>query len=110
EALAAALALAQALDLVPALCRDRPGRILDRLIRPYLNDALRLVDEGLASADDIDFAARAGLGYREGPITLVTRTGLSRHFEISRDLFAKLGEPAFMPARAARVAAGAHTS
>jgi 3-hydroxybutyryl-CoA dehydrogenase len=103
-ALAAALGTVQSLGLVAVVCRDRPGRILDRLIRPYLNDALRCVDEDLASPADVDFTVRMGLGFREGPIELCERAGLVHHFHVSRLLHEALAEPAFAPARRARVA------
>jgi 3-hydroxybutyryl-CoA dehydrogenase len=103
-ALAAALGVAQSLGLVASICRDRPGRILDRLIRPYLNDALRCVDEQLATAADIDFTVRMGLGFREGPIELSERSTLQHHFHACSMLHAALGEPAFVPARRARIA------
>ncbi|HEV7717102.1 MAG TPA: 3-hydroxyacyl-CoA dehydrogenase NAD-binding domain-containing protein [Steroidobacteraceae bacterium] len=103
-ALAAALGVAQSRGLIAVVCRDRPGRILDRLMRPYLNDALRCVDEELATATDIDFTVRMGLGFREGPIELAERSGLLHHFHTSRRLHEALGEPAFVPARRARMA------
>jgi 3-hydroxybutyryl-CoA dehydrogenase len=103
-ALAAALGIVQSLGLAAVVCRDRPGRILDRLIRPYLNDALRSVDEQLAVAADIDFTVRMGLGFSEGPIELSERTGLLHHFRVSRMLHEAFGEPAFAPARRARIA------
>lgn len=104
NAVAAALGVAAMLGLTPVICSDRPGRILDRLIRPYLNDALRSVDDGVAAAADIDFTVRMGLGYREGPIDLVQRTGLEHHFQVSRMLWEALADPAFAPARRARIA------
>lgn len=104
DALAAALGVVAALGLTAVVCRDRPGRILDRLIRPYLNDALRSVDDGLANAVDIDFTVRTGLGYHEGPIALVERAGLEHHCHVSRMLHEALAEPAFAPARRARIA------
>jgi 3-hydroxybutyryl-CoA dehydrogenase len=103
-ALAAALGLAQRLGLTAVVCRDRPGRIIDRLIRPYLNDALRSVDEQLAAPADIDFTVRTGLGFREGPIELSERTGLAHHFRVSRMLQEALAESAFAPALRARIA------
>ncbi|HTN66431.1 MAG TPA: 3-hydroxyacyl-CoA dehydrogenase family protein, partial [Burkholderiaceae bacterium] len=54
-----------------AVCFDFQGRIIDRLVRPYYNAALRRLDEGLASADDMDLTLRLGLGYPEGPIALL---------------------------------------
>lgn len=87
-----------------AVCGDFPGRIIDRLIRPYYNAALRRLDEGLASADDMDLTLRLGLGYPEGPIALLEQAGLEHHFDVTQSLFDSLGEAPYAPARRARVA------
>jgi 3-hydroxybutyryl-CoA dehydrogenase len=87
-----------------AVCADFPGRIIDRLVRPYYNAALRRLDEGLASADDLDTTLRLGLGYPEGPIALLERTGLAEHCDVTQTLYEALGDPAYVPARRARVA------
>jgi 3-hydroxybutyryl-CoA dehydrogenase len=103
-ALAAAKQVFESAGLAVAVCNDFPGRIVDRLIRPYLNAALRRLDEGLGSADDMDTTLRLGLGYPEGPIALLERTGLAAHFDITQALYEALGDPAYAPARRARVA------
>lgn len=87
-----------------AICFDFAGRIIDRLVRPYYNAALRRLDEGLATADDLDTTLKLGLGYPEGPIALLERTGLAHHFDVSQTLFEAYGESAYAPARRARVA------
>ncbi len=87
-----------------ALCGDFAGRILDRLLRPYYNAALRRLDEGLASASDMDTTLKLGLGYPEGPIELLERTGLAHHYDVTRTLFEVYGDAAYAPARRARVA------
>jgi 3-hydroxybutyryl-CoA dehydrogenase len=104
-AIAAAREVFEGAGLVVAVCNDFAGRILDRLLRPYYNAALRRLDEGLATADDLDTTLRLGLGHPEGPIALLERTGLAEHHDVSRDLFEAYGEPAYAPARRARVAA-----
>jgi 3-hydroxybutyryl-CoA dehydrogenase len=103
-ALAAAKAVFEGAGLGVAVCNDFPGRIVDRLLRPYLNAALRRLDEGLATADDMDTTLRLGLGYPEGPIALLERTGLAAHFDVTQALYEALGDPAYAPARRARVA------
>ncbi|MEO8717729.1 MAG: 3-hydroxyacyl-CoA dehydrogenase family protein [Burkholderiales bacterium] len=103
-ALAAAKKLFEDAGLTVAVCKDFPGRIVDRLIRPYLNAALRRLDEGLASADDMDTTLKLGLGYPEGPIALLERTGLAAHFDVSQALYRALGDPAYAPARRAQIA------
>lgn len=73
-------------------------------MRRYYNAALRRLDEGLATADDLDTTLRLGLGYPEGPIALLERTGLAHHFDVTHALFEAYGEPPYAPARRARVA------
>lgn len=104
SAIAAAKAAFEGAGLTVAVCSDQAGRILDRLLRPKYNDALRLLDEGLASAADIDLTCRLGLGYRDGPIERVVRGGLAHHHDICAALFATHGTPAYAPARRAIVA------
>ena len=103
-AVAAAREIFEAAGLQVAVCGDFDGRILDRLVRPYFNAALRRLDEGLATADDLDTTLKLGLGYPEGPISLLERTGLEHHYEVTQALFEALGDPAYAPARRARVA------
>jgi len=102
-AVAAAKAAFEAAGFVVACCADRPGRIVNRLIRPYLNAVLRRLDDGLASAADMDKTLMLGLGYPEGPNALLDRSGLAEHFEVSAALHAALGDEDFAPARRARV-------
>ena len=86
------------------MCGDFAGRIIDRLVRPYYNAALRRLDEGLATADDLDTTLKLGLGYPEGPIALLERTGLAHHFDVTQALYEATGEQPYAPARRARVA------
>ncbi|HKA45903.1 MAG TPA: 3-hydroxyacyl-CoA dehydrogenase family protein [Burkholderiales bacterium] len=103
-AIDAAKTLFEQHGLKVALCGDFAGRILDRLIRPYYNAALKRLDEGLASASDLDTTLKLGLGYPEGPIELLERTGLAHHYDVTRTLFEVYGDAAYAPARRARVA------
>jgi 3-hydroxybutyryl-CoA dehydrogenase len=91
-------------NLVTAICNDFPGRIVNRLIRPFYNAVLRRLDEGLASAEDLDKTLCLGLGYPEGPLSLLQRTGLDHHYEVTDRLYAALGQEAYSPARRAQVA------
>lgn len=104
DALQAARAAFEAAGLVVAVCNDFPGRIVDRLVRPYFNAALRRLDEKLATADDLDKTLCLGLGYPEGPISLLERTGLAHHHDLSAALYQALGQEAYAPARRAQVA------
>ena len=103
-AVAAAKEIFENAGLAVAICGDFEGRILDRLVRPYYNAALKRLDEGLATADDLDKTLMLGLGYPEGPISLLERTGLAEHCEVTQALFDATGDAAYAPARRARVA------
>lgn len=104
SAIKAAKDVLEGAGLKVAVCFDFAGRIIDRLVRPYYNAALRRLDEGLATADDMDLTLRLGLGYPEGPIALLERTGLAHHFDVTQSLFEAYGESPYAPARRARVA------
>jgi 3-hydroxybutyryl-CoA dehydrogenase len=103
-AVAASKEIFLAAGLQVAVCGDFDGRIVDRLVRPYYNAALKRLDEGLATADDLDTTLRLGLGYPEGPISLLERTGLEHHYDVTQALFEATADPAYAPARRARVA------
>jgi 3-hydroxybutyryl-CoA dehydrogenase len=105
SAIDAAKTVFSAAGLTVVVCADSPGRIVDALVRPKYNAALRLLDEELATAADIDLTCRLGLGYPDGPIERVVRGGLAHHYEICRALFEIYGTPAYAPARRAAVAA-----
>ncbi len=104
QAIAAAESFFAAAGLEVAVCNDFAGRIIDRLVRPYFNAALQKLDEGLATAADLDLTVRLGLGYPAGPIALLQRSGLAHHFVVSKALHEAYGERGFVPARRARVA------
>ena len=103
-AVAAAKEVIEGAGLQVAVCGDFAGRIIDRLVRPYYNAALRRLDEGLATADDLDTTLKLGLGYPEGPVALLERTGLAHHFDVTQALYEATGEQPYAPARRARVA------
>ncbi|HYG42454.1 MAG TPA: 3-hydroxyacyl-CoA dehydrogenase family protein, partial [Bordetella sp.] len=107
-ALQAARAVFESAGLTVAVCNDFPGRILNRLVRPYYNAALRRLDEGLATAADMDKTLCLGLGYPEGPISLLKRTGLHHHYRVSQALYQALGQEPYAPARRAQVAWARH--
>jgi 3-hydroxybutyryl-CoA dehydrogenase len=105
EAIGAARAVFEAAGLTLAVCTDQPGRILDRLLRPKYNAALRFLDEGLATQPDMDLTCKLGLGYPDGPIERLLRGGLHHHHEASAALFEAFGTPGYAPARRSVVAA-----
>ncbi len=103
-AVAAAKAVFESAGFSVSECSDQPGRIIDRLVRPKYNAALRFLDEGLATAADMDLTCRMGLAYPDGPIERVERGGLTYHHDICRILFENTGSAGYAPARRATVA------
>lgn len=103
-AIDAAMAVFTETGFEVALCSDQTGRIIDRLVRPKYNAALRFLDEGLATAGDMDLTCRLGLGYPDGPIERVVRGGLARHHDITAQLFRETGAAGYAPARRSIVA------
>lgn len=104
EAIAAAKSVFEVASLTVVVCTDQVGRIVDRLVRPKYNVALRFLDEGLATTKDMDITCRLGLGYPDGPIERVERGGLAYHHDVTAALFAVTGAAAYAPARRALVA------
>jgi 3-hydroxybutyryl-CoA dehydrogenase len=82
----------------PVSCGDRAGFIVNALLFPYLNDAVRMLQAHYASADDIDIAMRAGCALPMGPFELLDVIGNDVSLAIQRTLFAEFREPGFAPA------------
>jgi 3-hydroxybutyryl-CoA dehydrogenase len=76
---------------------DKPGFIVNRLLVPYLNDAARVFEQGLASAEDIDNAMKLGAGHPMGPLALVDLIGLDVAMWVGEILFKEFGEARFAP-------------
>ncbi|MBW3589744.1 MAG: 3-hydroxyacyl-CoA dehydrogenase family protein [Actinobacteria bacterium] len=82
----------------PVFCEDRAGFIVNRLLFPYLNDAVKTLDSGYASAVEIDTAMKLGCRHPMGPFELIDLVGLDVTYEILRSLHAEFREPEFRPA------------
>jgi len=104
SAINAAKALFEVAGFEVVVCTDQVGRIVDRLVRPKYNVALQFLDEGLATAADMDLTCRLGLGYADGPIERLERGGLRHHYDVSKALFDIYATPTFAPARRAAIA------
>ena len=79
-------------------CGDRAGFIVNALLFPYLNDAVKMLEAHYASADDIDSAMKVGCGYPMGPFELLDVVGLDVSLAIERELYLEFREPGFAPA------------
>ncbi|MGD8148956.1 3-hydroxyacyl-CoA dehydrogenase family protein [Ornithinimicrobium sp. Y1694] len=72
----------------PVVCRDRAGLVVDALLVPHLNDAVRMLDEGYASVSDIDTAIQYGLGYPMGPFAMIDHIGADEVLAVCEELSA----------------------
>ena len=91
-------ALCLAVDKQPVSCSDRAGFIVNALLFPYLNDAVRMLEAHYATADDIDTAMREGCALPMGPFELLDVVGNDVSLAIERTLFLEFREPGFAPA------------
>jgi 3-hydroxybutyryl-CoA dehydrogenase len=76
-------------------CGDSTGFVVNRLLVPYMLDAIRVFEQGLASRDDIDNAMKLGCGYPMGPLLLGDYVGLDTTYSISEIMFDEFKEPRF---------------
>jgi 3-hydroxybutyryl-CoA dehydrogenase len=79
-------------------CGDRAGFIVNALLFPYLNDAVKMLEAHYATADDIDAAMKVGCGYPMGPFELLDVIGLDVALAIERQLFREFRDPGLAPA------------
>src|SRR5262249_40436762 len=91
-------------------CGDSTGFVVNRLLVPYMLDAIRVHEQGLASRDDIDNAMKLGCGYPMGPLFLTDYVGLDTTYYISEIMFHEFKEPRFSapPLLKRMVLAGLH--
>lgn len=98
ETSATARAVCAALGKTGVVCGDRSGFIVNALLFPYLNDAVKMLEASYSTADDIDYAMKLGCGYPMGPFELLDVVGLDVSLAIQRELYLELREPGFAPA------------
>jgi 3-hydroxybutyryl-CoA dehydrogenase len=76
---------------------DRPGFIVNRLLVPYMLDAIRAYENGLGTIEDIDAGMKLGCGHPMGPFTLLDFVGLDTTYYIANIMFEEFREPAYAP-------------
>jgi 3-hydroxybutyryl-CoA dehydrogenase len=98
EVVRTARQLARSLGKIPVVCGDRAGFIVNALLFPYLNDAVRMLEAHYASVEDIDTAMQLGAALPMGPFALLDVVGLDVALAILRSLYREFREPGFAPA------------
>jgi 3-hydroxybutyryl-CoA dehydrogenase len=92
------LALCEQVGKVAVSCGDRAGFIVNALLFPYLNDAVKMLEAHYATADDIDIAMKQGCALPMGPFELLDVVGNDVSLAIQRELYLEFREPGFAPA------------
>jgi 3-hydroxybutyryl-CoA dehydrogenase len=87
----------RAVGKTPVQAKDSTGFIVNRLLVPYLLDAIRVYESGLASLEDIDAAMKLGCGYPMGPFTLLDLVGLDTTMYVADVMFEEFREPRYAP-------------
>ncbi|WP_216215495.1 3-hydroxyacyl-CoA dehydrogenase family protein [Amycolatopsis aidingensis] len=98
EVLATGRAVCAAVGKHPVRCGDRAGFIVNALLFPYLNDAVKMLEAHYARAEDIDTAMKVGCGLPMGPFELLDVVGLDVSLAIQRTLYDEFREAGFAPA------------
>jgi 3-hydroxybutyryl-CoA dehydrogenase len=97
EAFERTFEFARSLGKTPVRAKDATGFIVNRLLVPYMLDAVRAFEQGLASAPDIDDAMRLGCGHPMGPLTLLDFVGLDVTYHVANIMFDDFREARFAP-------------
>ena len=110
QTLAAGRAFCETLGKTVVVCKDSPGFIVNLLLVPYLLDAVRALEMGVASRDDIDIAVRLGLNHPMGPLTLLDFVGIDTTYYIAEAMYQEFKDPRYAapPLMRKMVLAGHH--
>jgi 3-hydroxybutyryl-CoA dehydrogenase len=110
ETLAAGRAFCERLGKTVVACKDYPGFIVNLLLVPYLLDAVRALEMGVASREDIDTAVQLGLNHPMGPLTLLDFVGVDTTYYIAEAMFKEFKDPRYAapPLMRKMVLAGHH--
>ena len=97
-AINAATAFAKRLGKVPVIVKNSPGFVVNRLLCPMLNEAIFALQEGLASAEDIDNGMKLGCNHPIGPLALTDMVGLDVLLAVMNVFYADFNDPKYRPA------------
>ncbi len=95
ETLAVAREIGERMGKTPVVAKDSPGFIVNRLLIPFLLDAIRMYEAGLATKEDIDTGVKLGLNHPMGPLTLTDFVGLDTTLFVADVLYEEYGDPNF---------------
>ncbi len=95
ETLATAREIGERMGKKPVVAKDSPGFIVNRLLIPFLLDAVRMYESGLATKEDIDAGVKLGLNHPMGPLTLTDFVGLDTTLFVADVLYEEYGDPNF---------------
>ncbi|MGH8989103.1 MAG: 3-hydroxyacyl-CoA dehydrogenase family protein, partial [Acidimicrobiales bacterium] len=98
DTIAAAIAFAEDCGKEPVEVKDRAGFVVNALLFPYLNDAVRLLEQGAATMEGIDAAMKGGCGFPMGPFALLDLVGLDTSVAILEALYAEYRDAHYAPA------------
>lgn len=98
ESVETARAFAESCGKQPVIVKDQAGFIVNALLFPYLNNAITLYENGVASMEDIDTAMKAGCGFPMGPLALLDLVGLDTSLSILEALYEEFRDPNYAPA------------
>jgi 3-hydroxybutyryl-CoA dehydrogenase len=97
ETIASLRDLAKRLGMTGVVCKDTPGFIVNRLLVPYLLGAIRALEDGVSTPEEIDHAVKLGLGHPMGPFELIDYTGLDINLHVANIFFDEFGDPSMKP-------------
>lgn len=97
ETIERAMEFCDATDRITVRVQDTPGFIVNRLLVPFIFDAIRMVESGVANAEDVDQGCKIGLNHAMGPIATADLVGLDVLAAIGDAMFEEYGEPRFKP-------------
>ncbi|HKU87092.1 MAG TPA: 3-hydroxyacyl-CoA dehydrogenase NAD-binding domain-containing protein, partial [Casimicrobiaceae bacterium] len=98
ETIAAVRAFAERLGKTPVVVKNSPGFVVNRILCPMINEAIFALQEGLASAEDIDSAMRLGCNHPIGPLALADMIGLDVMLAVMNVFYADFNDPKYRPA------------
>ncbi len=92
-----AMVFCDSIDRITVRTQDSPGFVVNRLLVPFIFDAVRMVESQIASPEDVDSACKVGLSHAMGPLATADLIGLDTLVQIGEAMFAEFGDPRFKP-------------